>query len=77
MQQVVILTSIWGMPDAARRNPDWEWDETVLACDLVFQNDWQSLPPEDQRVIELSGILRRMSLHPPEARLCSSGTKMA
>src|SRR5689334_14994070 len=47
-----------GMPEAARRNPDWEWDETVLACDLVFQNDWQPLPPEDQRVVELSRILR-------------------
>ena len=59
------------MPDAARRNPDWEWDETVLACDLVFQNGWQPLPPEHERVIELSSILRRMSLHPPEKRLSS------
>ena len=59
------------MPDAARRNPDWEWDETVLACDLVFQNDWQPLPPEDERVIELSRILRHMSLHPLEKRLSS------
>jgi 5-methylcytosine-specific restriction protein A len=52
------------MPDAARRNPDWEWDETVLACDLVYQNGWQPLSPEDERVMELSRILRRMSLHP-------------
>ena len=59
------------MPDAARRNPDWEWDETVLACDLVYQNGWQSLSPEDEHVIELSRILRRMSLHPVEARLAS------
>lgn len=71
MQQVVTLTSIVGMPDAARRNPDWEWDETVLACDLVFLNDWQPLSPEHQRVIELSSVLRRMSLHPPEARMSS------
>ena len=71
MQRVAILTSIGPMPEAVCRNPDWEWDETVLACDLVFQNDWQPLPPEDQRVVELSAILRRMSLHPPEARLSS------
>lgn len=57
------------MPGAARRNPDWEWDETVLACDLVAQNGWQALPPEDQRIVELSRLLQRMSLHPAEARL--------
>jgi 5-methylcytosine-specific restriction protein A len=57
------------MPDAARRNPDWEWDETVLACDLVAQNDWQPLPQNDQRVVELSDLLQRMSLHPVDARL--------
>jgi 5-methylcytosine-specific restriction protein A len=57
------------MPDAARRNPDWAWEETVLACDLVFQNNGQPLPPEDQRVVELSGLLRGMSLHSVEARL--------
>jgi 5-methylcytosine-specific restriction protein A len=63
------------MPDAAHSNPDWEWDETVLACDLVAQNDWQPLPAEDQRVVELSHLLRRMSLHPPEARLPSFRNK--
>ena len=57
------------MPDVARRNPDWDWDETVLACDLVVQNDWQPLPPGDQRVVELSGLLQRMSLHPVKVRL--------
>jgi 5-methylcytosine-specific restriction protein A len=57
------------MPDAARSNPDWEWDETVLACDLVVQNGWQPLAPEDQRVVELSRLLRRMSLHPLRTRL--------
>jgi 5-methylcytosine-specific restriction protein A len=53
------------------QEPDWGWDETVLACDLAFQNDWQPLPSEDQRVVELSRILRRISLHPPEVRLSS------
>jgi superfamily II DNA or RNA helicase/predicted HNH restriction endonuclease len=59
------------MVDAAHRNPDWEWDETVLACDLVFQNGWQPLPADDERIVELSCILRRMSLHPVEKRLSS------
>lgn len=71
MQRFAIWTSIGFMPEAVRRNPDWEWDETVLACDLVFENGWQPLPPEDQRVIELSHILRRMSLHPLDVRLSS------
>ena len=58
-----------GMPGTASRNPDWEWDETVLACDLVARNDWQPLAPEDERVVELSGLLQRMSLHPIEVRM--------
>jgi hypothetical protein len=45
------------MPDAARRNPDWEWDETVLACDLVFQNGWQPLRPGSGRTAESVGRL--------------------
>jgi 5-methylcytosine-specific restriction enzyme A len=59
------------MPESVHRNPDWEWDETVLACDLVAHNDWQPLSVDDPRVVELSRILQRMSLHPPEARLSS------
>src|SRR5215471_13739410 len=36
--------------------------------DAVHRNpDWEG----DERVIELSSILRRMSLHPPEKRLSS------
>jgi 5-methylcytosine-specific restriction enzyme A len=56
------------MPDGARRNPDWAWDEIVLACDLVMLNDWQQIDAGDPRVVELSGLLQRMPLHPPEAR---------
>ena len=29
------------MPGSARRAPKWEWDEIVLACDLVAQGRWQ------------------------------------
>ena len=56
------------MPDGGRRNPDWEWDEIVLACDLVWLNDWQQIGAEDPRVVELSSLLQRMPLHPQEAR---------
>jgi 5-methylcytosine-specific restriction enzyme A len=59
------------MPDSVRRNPDWEWDEAVLACDLVADNDWQPLSVDDPRVVELSRTLQRMSLHSLEARLSS------
>ena len=58
----------WRMPGAGRRNPDWEWDEIVLACDLVAQNGWRALPAENPRVIELSETLQRMTLHPVETR---------
>jgi 5-methylcytosine-specific restriction protein A len=56
------------MPEAARRNPDWEWDEIVLACDLVMRNGRRSLPAENPQVIELSELLQRMTIHPREAR---------
>jgi hypothetical protein len=58
------------MPDGPRRI-DWEWEEIVLACDLVAQNGWHQLDESDPRVQELSGLLRRMSMHPFEARLPS------
>jgi len=56
------------MPAAGRRNPDWEWDEIVLACDLVAQNSWRALPADNPQVIELSELLQQMTLHPVEAR---------
>src|ERR1700730_8960650 len=58
------------MPDGPHRI-DWEWEEIVLACDLVAQNDWRQLDAGDPRVQELSGLLQRMSIHPLEARLPS------
>jgi hypothetical protein len=58
------------MPDGPHRI-DWEWEEIVLACDLVAQNSWRQLDASDPRVRELSGMLQRMSMHPPEDRLPS------
>ena len=48
---------------------DWQWEEIVLACDLVYQNGWRQLDEGDPRVRELSGILQRMSIHPLDIRL--------
>jgi 5-methylcytosine-specific restriction protein A len=56
------------MPGGGRRNPDWDWDEIVLACDLVRQNGWKALPAENRQVIELSELLQRMTIHAPEVR---------
>jgi 5-methylcytosine-specific restriction enzyme A len=56
------------MPDGRGRNPDWEWDEIVLACDLVMQNQWKQIDASDPRVAELSRLLQLMPLHPQEAR---------
>src|SRR5712692_7117707 len=58
------------MPDGPHRI-DWEWEEIVLACDLVAQNGWRQLDASDPRVRELSGLLQRMSMHPLQARLPS------
>lgn len=56
--------------DSARpsRNPDWTWDEVVLACALVSDNGWRSLSATDQRVIALSEQLRRLDIHRPVDR---------
>ena len=55
------------MADEGRRNPDWAWDEIVLACDLVMQNGGRALPAENAQVIELSELLQKMTIHPPGA----------
>jgi 5-methylcytosine-specific restriction protein A len=57
------------MAEAVRtRPPVWAWEEIVLACDLVVQNDGRFLDDGDRRVVELSELLRQMELHPPDAR---------
>jgi 5-methylcytosine-specific restriction protein A len=54
--------------DGRSRPPDWEYEEILLACDLVVQNGGRFLDHEDRRVVELSELLRRMTLHPEEER---------
>lgn len=50
------------------RDPAWAWDELVLACDLVAGNGWHELPSEHPLVVELSGLLRSLPIHPAAAR---------
>lgn len=64
-----VRPTVTRMPDDARRNPAWAWDEIVLACDLVARNDWRGLTANDERVIELSRLLRGLPLHPQSTRL--------
>ena len=49
-------------------NPPWTRDEIVLACDLVRQHNWRALDDTDPAVIELSDLLQRLPIHPPELR---------
>lgn len=57
------------MAEEGRKRLNWVWDEIVLACDLVMQNEGRSLDHEDARVVELSNLLQRMTLHPLDKRL--------
>jgi hypothetical protein len=59
---------LYPMADVAQRNPGWDWDENVLACNLVGLKDCQQIGSEDLRELELPGLLRRMPLHPLEAQ---------
>ncbi len=54
--------------DGVGRNPDWEWDELVLACDIVMQNGGHWLPADNPEVIALSELLQRMTVHPVGVR---------
>lgn len=57
-----------GFEIRSRRSPAWLEAELVLACDLVARNNWQGIRAHDQRAIELSRLLQRLPLHPPELR---------
>lgn len=50
------------------RGPTWTRDELILACDLVYRNDWKGLDDQDDRVRELSALLQELPIHPPETR---------
>jgi hypothetical protein len=40
-----------GFAVRVRRNPHWTWEEVVLACDLVRDDNWAYLAEEDPQAI--------------------------
>jgi len=52
---------------AAKRSPAWVREEIILALDLYFSAG-KALDDTDPRVTELSAVLNRLSIHPPETR---------
>jgi hypothetical protein len=63
------------MPAGAPKRLNWKWEELVLACDLVMQGNGRILDDTDPRVIQLSEVLRQMTLHPQEDVFLSSATR--
>jgi len=57
-----------GRKASANSAPTWTRDELILACDLVYQNDWRGLDPADERVRELSHLLQQLPIHPMRVR---------
>ncbi|MFI1381216.1 HNH endonuclease [Embleya sp. NPDC020886] len=51
-----------------KRNPDWVWDELVLACALLASNGWAQIEASDKRVVELSRLLQKLPFHPESTR---------
>ena len=56
------------MADGGRRAPDWAWEEIVLVCDLVAQNQWQQVTVDSPEAIELSELLQTMDIYPADVR---------
>lgn len=50
------------------RSPAWTWDELLLACALVAENDWRELREGDHQVQALSVMLRSLTIHGDEVR---------
>jgi 5-methylcytosine-specific restriction enzyme A len=57
------------MPNGGPKRLNWKWEELVLACDLVMQNGGRYIDDTDPRAIELSEVLRQMTLYPLADRL--------
>ena len=52
-------------------NGIWTRDETILALDLLLKCKGQVPNESDERVVELSGFLRALPIHPPEKKMPS------
>ena len=47
------------MPAGGPKRLNWEWQELILACDLVMQNNGRYVDDKDPRAIELCVVLGR------------------
>jgi 5-methylcytosine-specific restriction protein A len=63
------MRTIGNMAEDGRKRLDWQWEEIVLACDLVARNGWRQVDSGDPRVEELSVQLKQLTLYPEELRL--------
>lgn len=50
------------------RSPAWTWDELLLICARVVDNDWRQLRVYQPASSELADLLRSLPLHVNEAR---------
>jgi len=56
---------------ASQRNPPWARDELILALDLYMSEQRAMLDSSHPKVIALSGLLNRLTLHDPSVRTAS------
>lgn len=56
---------------AGHGNPKWHRDETILALELYFECKGELPSDTDSRVIALSELLQKLTLHPPSKRKAS------
>ena len=57
-----------GFDVRSNKEPNWQRDELILACDLVRENNWKELRSTDSRVVDLSRLLQLLPIHPLETR---------
>lgn len=50
------------------RSPAWTRDELILACAVVYRNEWHEVRKDDPRALELSHLLQCLPVHPHELR---------
>ena len=51
-----------------KRNPKWTNDEHILALNLYFESEGRLLEPYEERVIELSNLLKSLPIYSQDTR---------
>ncbi|MFC8190835.1 HNH endonuclease [Cellulomonas sp. NPDC057328] len=65
---VAPLLRALGFNVVSRKRLDWDWQEILLACALVYGNGWRELRTPDPKVQELSQVLRHLPIYPQSER---------